>query len=396
MTSRERLLAALEHREADRVPFDLGSTNVSTIHVTAYRNLCRHLGIDPEPVVFADVSQQAVVPGPELAERLEIDTRGLFPLTSSNWGFPEGAAEPPAPGEPAREHTDEWGLVQRIEGGGHWWSIVGHPLDGSTIDPAAVDAHAWCDPEDPRRLAGLRQTAQAYRDAGFPVVCKGLCAGIFEMAQRLRGMENCLCDLLAEPATAECIFDKVLDLKKRFWAAALAEAGDLIDVVMEADDYGTQQSQLISYDTFRQFFLPRLRELFAFLRERHAAARPAGEKGYVFFHSCGSVRPYLPDFIDMGVDILNPVHVSAEGMEPAGLKKDFGDDLTFWGGGVETQAVLPRGTPDEVREDVRRNVEALMPGGGFVFNTVHNIQAEVPPENIMAMWETLREVGVYG
>ena len=119
----------------------------------------------------------------------------------------------------------------------------------------------------------------------------------------------------------------------------------------------------------------------------------AGAK--VFFHSCGNVRALIPDFIEIGVDILNPVHVAATGMEPEGLKRDFGGDIVFWGGGVETQGVLPRGTPAEVREDVRRNVEALAPGGGFVFNTIHNIQAGVPAENVVAMWEALQEYGVY-
>ena len=126
-----------------------------------------------------------------------------------------------------------------------------------------------------------------------------------------------------------------------------------------------------------------------------AEQKPSGEKGYVFFHSCGNVRPYLGDFIDMGIDILNPVHISAAGMAPKELKRDFGKDVTFWGGGVETQNVLPNGTARQVREDVKRNVEALMPGGGFVFSTVHNIQSEVPPENVMAMWETLKNVGRY-
>jgi uroporphyrinogen decarboxylase len=208
-------------------------------------------------------------------------------------------------------------------------------------------------------------------------------------------MSNFLCDLAMDTVAAERILDRLLELKKRYWAMVLDELGDLIDVVVENDDYGTQQSQLISPTMYHALFEPRLRDLVGFVKRKHAERRGPDEPGYFFFHSCGNVRPYLPSFIDMGVDVLNPVHVSAKGMDPAALKRDFGRDITFWGGGVETQHVLPHGTPDEVRRDVRRNVEALMPGGGFVFNTVHNIQAEVPPENVMAMWETLREVGIY-
>ena len=139
---------------------------------------------------------------------------------------------------------------------------------------------------------------------------------------------------------------------------------------------------------FRQQLKPRLRILFDRLRQLAPNTRR-------FFHSCGNVRPLLPDFIEIGVEILNPVHTRAAGMEPAALKRDFGDALVFWGGGVDTQGVLPTGTPQEVRDDVRRNIEALAPGGGFVFNTVHNIQADVPPQNIIALWEALQKYRVY-
>ncbi len=391
MNSRERLFTALAHREPDRVPFDLGGTQVSTIHVVAYRNLCCHLGIEPEPIEMADVVQQVVRPGEALLGRLEVDTRGLFPLTSHNWGF-----ENPADVGDAWQHVDEWGLTQQLKKEhGHWWAQVGFPLDGPTVDAAALAAYPWPNAADPRRIKGLREQAAACRAAGKVVVCKGLCAGMFEMAQRLRGMSNCLCDLLADPDTAAHLLDDVLRLKIEFWTMLLDELGDLVDIVAENDDYGTQESQLISYETYRRLIAPRLRELIGFIKRKHAAKRAPGEPGYVFFHSCGNVRPYLPNFIDMGIDILNPVHTTAKGMEPAALKNDFGRDITFWGGGVDTQHVLPSGTPQQVRDDVRRNVEALMPGGGFVFTTVHNIQAEVPPENVVAMCEALRDAGGY-
>ncbi len=389
MNSRDRLFTALAHREPDRVPLDLGSTQVSTIHVAAYRNLCRYLGIDPEPVEMADIVQQVVRPGEALLDRFGVDTRGLFPMTSHNSGFEdlEDVGD-------AWRHVDEWGLTQQLKKEhGYWWAQVGFPLSGPTVDPAALAAYPWPNAADPRRIDGLRARAAEFRGAGKVVVCKGLCAGMFEMAQRLRGMENCLCDLLADPDTAAHLLDNVLRLKIEFWSMLLDELGDLVDIVAEGDDYGTQQSQLISPGTYKRLIAPRLRELIGFIKQKHAEKRPPGEPGYVFFHSCGNVRPYLPDFIDMGIDILNPVHGTATGMEPAALKRDFGREITFWGGGVDTQGVLPNGTPQQVRDDVRRNVEVLMPGGGFVFNTVHNIQAEVPPENVVAMWEALREMG---
>ncbi len=391
MNSRQRLLTALSHRQPDRVPYDLAGCHVTSIHVEAYRNLCRYLDIDPQPVVLADVVQQAVTPCEALMERLGVDTRGLYPLCSHNRDFEqvEDAGD-------SFRHVDEWGFTQQMpKQGGFWWSQVGFPLDGMTVGRDDLAAYAWPRADDPMRLTGIRRKAQEYRAAGKAVMCKSLCAGMFEMGQRIRGMSNFLCDMLADVPAAETILDNILRLKKQYWSMILDEVGDLIDVVVENDDYGTQQSQLISLGTYQSLIEPRLRELVGFVKKKHAQRRSPQEPGYFFFHSCGNVRPYLPSFIDMGIDILNPVHISAEGMSPLELKRDFGDAITFWGGGIETQNILPQGTADEVRQDVRRNVEALMPGGGYVFNTVHNIQAEVPPENIVAMWETLREVGEY-
>lgn len=383
MNSRERIFAALNHEEPDCIPYDLGGTHVTSIHVVAYRRLCAALGIDPEPVAFSDIVQQTVVPCDALMERFGVDTRGLFPGCSHNRGF-ENTTET----EDAYEHVDEWGFTQRLaKKGGFWWSQVGFPIDGITADPKALAAYRWPVADDPSRIEGLRVLAREYRDAGKIVMCKSLCAGMFEMGQRFRRMDNFLCDLLADPKTAEMLMDGILELKKRYWAMVLGELGDLIDIVVENDDYGTQESQLISLRTYQTLIRPRLEDLFRFIRETHAEKRAGGERGYLFFHSCGNVRPYLPGFIEMGVDILNPVHVTADGMSPEDLKRDFGDAITFWGGGVETQNILSRGTPEEVRDNVRRNVDALAPGGGFVFNTIHNIQAEVPPENILAMWE---------
>ena len=391
MNSRQRMLAALRHEEPDRVPFDLGGSHVTTIHVAAYRNLCRELDIDPEPVVLSDVIQQVVTPADGLLDRLEVDTRGLFPRVSHNWHFEDNRDM----GD-YFEHVDEWRFTHRLnKKDGHWWAQTGFPLAGPSVDATALAAHEWPLADDPRRIEGLRREAERYRRQDKVVLCKGLCAGMFEMGQRIRGMSDFLCDMLADPTTAEAIMDKILDLKKRYWTMVLDELGDLIDIVVENDDYGTQQSQLISPETYRAMIEPRLRDLVGFVKRKHAERREPNEPGFFFFHSCGNVRPYLPSFIDMGIDILNPIHVNASGMNAADLKNDFGDAITFWGGGVETQHVLPHGTPAQVRADVRRNVEALMPGGGFVFNTVHNIQGEVSAENILAMWEAFREVGRY-
>jgi len=384
MTSRERMLTTLRHHEPDRVPLDLGSTQVTTIALQAYTALRNHLGLPQATPQLMDIVQQAVVPDDDLLDLAGVDTRGLIPLTSANWQIRH---------DDAGDHwlaTDEWGLRYEFpKHHGLYYSLVASPLGGESLDPAAVDAHPWPQPRRPERIAGLRQQAERARAQGKLVVLKGYCAGLIEMAERLRGMESFLCDLLLDPAGATRLMRRILELKIAFWNMALAELADLVDVVMEADDYGTQDSQLVPPKVFRQLVKPLLAELLAFLRQR------LGPDQFILFHSCGSVRELLPDFIELGVDILNPVHITAAGMEPRALKRDFGRDLCFWGGGVDTQGVLPRGTPDQVRDDVRRNLDALAPGGGYVFNTVHNIQPDVPPENIVAMWEALRDFGTY-
>jgi len=318
-----------------------------------------------------------------MLQRLGVDTRGLFPLTSNQ------IRQPLLDAGDYWEYHDEWGLIhRRPKEGGLYFSLVKSPLDGMSVTTEQIAAHPWPVAADPARIAGLREQAQSFRDAGYAVVLKGLCAGLCEVASRLRGMENFLVDLMVDEAAACALLDKILELKVEFWQMALEDLGDLVDVVLEADDYGTQDSQLVPPAKFRSIFKPRLSQLFADIKQ-------AAPHTKLLFHSCGSVREIIPDFIEIGVDILNPVHVTAAGMEPTGLKRDFGDALCFWGGGVDTQGILPRGTPEQVREDVKRNVEALMPGGGYVFNTVHNIQADVPPENLAAMYEALAEYGVY-
>jgi uroporphyrinogen decarboxylase len=187
---------------------------------------------------------------------------------------------------------------------------------------------------------------------------------------------------------AAALCDEILRLKIAYWERALAEVGDLVDIVQEGDDYGGQDDLLLRPESWRELFKPRLRQLLATIR----AGAPHAK---LFFHSCGSILSIIPDLIEVGVDILNPVQVAAAGMDSAALKAEFGDELVFWGGGVDTQHVLPTGTPQQVADEVRRRVEDLAPGGGFVFNTVHNIQADVPPENLLAMRQALEEHGAY-
>lgn len=383
LTSRERLLAALAHQEPDRVPHDLGSTQVTGIHVIAYHRLRQVLGLPPVEAQICDYIQGLALPDTDVIEHLGVDVRGLFPLNSHNWQVVEEED-----GEYWSYH-DEWGITHRKpRPDGLYYSLWKVPLDQPELTIQDIARHPWPRLDDPQRIAGLRQLAATYRAAGYAVVLKDPFAGIFEMAQRIVGMENLLVMMGLNKALAATLFDKLVELKLSFWEMALPELADVVDVISQADDYGTQASQIISPRMFREQLKPRWKIIFDRLRILAPNSRR-------FFHSCGNVRPLLPDYIELGVEILNPVHVRAKNMEPDALKRDFGDVLTFWGGGVDTQGVLPNGTPQEVKDDVRRNIEALAPGGGFVFNTVHNIQADVPVENLLAMYEALAEYGIY-
>jgi len=381
MNSRERVLTALDHREPDRVPFDLGSCQVTGIHTVAYQNLRKALGLPEAEIKMCDAVQQLATIDEDLGRRLNIDTRGLYPLNSHNWQVVEADA-----GEYWAYH-DEWGITHhRPKQNGLYFSVVKAPLPRMDLTAADIAGHSWPDVGHPDRMAGLRKLAQQYRTAGYAVVLKDGFAGIFEFAQRIVGMENLLMMMISNESAACALFDKLLELKLDYWQTALGGFGDLVDIVTYADDYGTQTSQIISPDMFRRLLKPRVK----ILLEAFARLAPHAKR---FFHSDGNVRPLIPDFLEMGVDILNPIHIRAKEMEPAALKSDFGRDLVFWGGGVDTQGILPNGTPQEVKDDVRRNIEALAPGGGYVFSTVHNIQADVPPENIVAMYDAVLEYG---
>lgn len=383
MNSRQRLLHALNHEEPDRVPVDLGATQLTGISVTAYESLRDYLGLPPEEPNFTDKNQQIVDPAQDILDRFNVDVRGVWPLISSSYDYPQHEE-----GE-FLVHTDEWGFKYRIKKeGGLWYDMFQSPLEDGSLTPERIDNHSWPRGGDPARFAGLREQAENFRGEGYAVSMRSVCAGLLEISVRLRGMQNFLMEMLTQRKAAEHLLDKILEIKLDYWDTALDELGDVLDVLVEADDFGTQIGPLISPDMFRSLIKPRQAELIQFMKKKAPAA-------HIFFHSCGNVRDILPDFIEMGIDILNPVHFKAEGMDPAALKRDFGDDITFWGGGIDTQDTLPKGTPQQVRDEVKRQVEILGDGGGFVFTPVHNIQADVPPENIVAMYDALQEYGQY-
>ena len=385
MNSRERTLCALNHEEPDRVPFDLGTTVTTTFHRAALENLLgtREQGraalTSGDAFSPADAVQGAVVPSAAVAEMLNIDTWGLIP--------PKYPAETDATVDDSgtRRFVDEYGVRWVKPSSAYYYTADAAPLS----DCAAVEdigkAIRFPDPTNAEWLGHLKARLDA-APAERCVVLDKPCAGFFEMPFRVRGHEQFFMDFVVEPVVADYLMDAFLDYRIAYWEGVLPQLGDRVDVVAECNDLGSQTGLLIRPELYRDRIKTRESRLFAAIRRLAPHVK-------IFYHCCGAVRDILPDFIEAGVDILNPVQFVADGMDAVGLKRDFGDDVVFWGGGVDTQDVLPRGKPQQVREQVRQQIETLAPGGGFVFTTVHNVQADVPAENFWAMWEALQEFG---
>ena len=382
MTPRERVLAALDHREPDRVPIDLGG-NQTGIHKVAYRKLIDRLGLDEE-IVIMDLVQQLAQPSERVLERLRVDTR--YVAAGGAKSFTGGVVRRERGGRVWHDFTDEFGVTWSMPDDEPFYFDISHsPLAGLSLDE--IRAYPFPKGDDPTRFEGLRDRALRLRNETPYAVISGISGVVYEICWYMRGLENLFIDMMTQPQVLEAIIDRTLGFWLDWFRLFLDEAADVVDVIMIGDDLTGQNGPLFAPRIYRQIIKPRQKRLVQYIRSR--------TKAKIWYHSCGAVLEYLPDLLDNGIDILNPVQISAKGMDPARLKAEFGDRLVFWGGGIDTQHVLPRATPQEVREHVRRNIEAFKPGGGYVFNNVHNIQGDVPPENVLAMFDAAYEFGKY-
>jgi len=381
-TSRERLLAAIDHRQADRVPIDFGG-NQTGIHKVAYRRLVDLLGLK-EQVVIMDLVQQLARPSEAVLERLHVDTR--YVAAGGAKSFKGGVVKRAGGGRTWNDFTDEFGVTWSMpEDQPHYFDISHSPLAGLSLKE--IRGYPFPKGDDPTRFEGLRERALALRrDTPYAVV-SGISGVVYEICWYMRGLENLFIDMMTQPDILEAIIDRTLRFWLDWFRLFLDEAGDVVDVIMIGDDLTGQSGPLFSPKIYRSIIKPRQKELVRYIKSRTRAK--------IWYHTCGSVLEYLGDLVDNGIDILNPVQLSAKGMDPVRLKKEFGKTLTFWGGGIDSQHVLPRATPKVVREHVRRNIKAFKPGGGYVFNSVHNIQADVPPENVVALFDAACEFGKY-
>jgi uroporphyrinogen decarboxylase len=412
MTSRERVRNALNFQETDRVPIDLSGHRSSGIAALAYPKLRRALGLPPRPVRVYDMVQQLAVVDGDVLDIFGIDTiemgRG-FLLEGTDWKeweLPDGSpclipkyvhvAKRNGSWLVLNDSGQELGIQKprclyfeqshfplRERGiAGDDFSDLGEKL-GDTIWTGIVHpgAHLTLDEAG---LAEMAESARALRQRSDRAIIGLFGGNMFEVPQMLYGMDNYLLDLGMYPDDVLRLSEALCSLYLNNLEKWLGAVGSSIDIIQFGDDLGGQGGPLISPEMYRRFYKPYHQKLWGRAKELAEVK--------VMLHCCGGVRELLPDLIEAGLDAINPVQINARGMEAEGLKRDFGRDITFWGGGCDTRDILPNGTPEEVRTHVRTQVDRLRVGGGFVFQQVHNILADVPADNILAMYAALKDI----
>lgn len=408
MTSRERVLAAVEHKDPDKVPVDLGATPSSGISAIAYGRLTDYLQIENSRTRIYDVVQELAQPEESVLNRLGIDAVDIgrtFNTKDTDWydiTLSDGStAQFPAWFHPRREgsalkayHPDGTHIATKPEGATFFDQAYFPYVDGypDTFDdlPEAMSKVLWAamvhSPWDHAGEEGfwqqLRERALRLREeTDYALVVVAGC-NLFEWGTFLRRLDNFLMDIYADPYNVERLLDALMEIHISTLEQVCSAVGDAADILRFGDDLGMDTGPFMSPEKYRKLFKPRHSQLCEYVHKNSTMK--------TYLHSCGSIYKLIPDLIDAGYDILNPVQTSAAEMDPAGLKREFGRDVCFWGGGADTRTVLNNGTPEQVREHVRERLEIFSPGGGFVFNTVHNIMPDVPPQNILAMFEEIR------
>jgi uroporphyrinogen decarboxylase len=382
MTSRERLHKALNHEIPDRVPIDLGGFQTG-IHQKAYQNLLQFLDISDD-IRILDPVQQLAQPCEAVLERCHVDTRDSCAHAPES--FTGAIVKNIRDGKLWHDLQDEFGVIWSMPDDQQlYMDISYHPLADATIRDLAD--YPFPKGGDPSRFTGIRDTALQLRENTPYAISTGIGGVVYETCWYMRGLEQWFKDMIDNPAFCEALLDQTLKFWLDYYSGFMLQIGDLIDVVMIGDDLTGQNGPLFSPDFYRCVVKPRQKILVQYIKSLTAAK--------IWYHTCGSCWEYIPDLLDNGIDILNPVQISAANMDPNQLKNKYGTDVIFWGGGCDSQRVLSTATPEEITRHVRKNVEVFKSGGGYVFNNVHNIQADVPPENIVAMFDAAYEYGYY-
>ena len=411
MTSRERVLAAINHQAPDRIPLDLGATPSSGISAIAYSNLVKHIGMSELPVQIYDVVQQLAQPDMLVLDKFGVDVLDIgreFNDKDTDWkptalangdnAFYPKWFNPVKQKDGSYVTYDDDGktMLSRMPAGATFFDqtyfpyVDGFPDNYEDLNAEmnrimwARDAHSpWDHAGDEGFWETLREKTLHLRkntDKALLVVCG---CNLFEWGTFLRRMDNFLMDLICDPYNVEKLLDELLKRHLSTLEKVCDAVGDVVDIIRFGDDLGMMSGPFMDAETYHSLFKPRHKILCDYVKKH--------SRMHTFIHSCGSISLLMPDLIEAGIEIFNPVQTNAYKMEPEFLKKEFGNDCTFWGGGIETAGVLNNASPKQVREQVMERMEIFSKGGGFVFNTVHNILPDVPPENIVAMYEAVNE-----
>jgi uroporphyrinogen decarboxylase len=382
MTPRERVLTAIEHQEPDRVPIVLGVSNATGIKMKPYRQLKKLIGVEAEDRYLYDWPELGTAELDEATlRRLHSDVRPVLDR------HPQAVYESNKNRGPHAPFIDAWGIGQVEVEPGVWFPSL-HPLaDAITADDLENYAN-WPEVDDPTRVAHVKEeAARLAEDNQYAIMATPWLLFPLERAFALQGMDVFLLNLVTNPDFAKALLLKITEKCKGLMAQFLEECGDHVDIIKIGDDLGTQKSLLMSPKTYREFLKPIHADYIAFIKER--------TKAKVFFHSDGDVFPLIEDFVEIGVDILNPIQTSAGKMANLPeLKRRYGKEIVFCGA-IDTQSILPEGSPEQVRQEVRRVIKILGPGGGYMVSSVHTIMVDVPAENILALVDAVEEFGQY-
>lgn len=382
MTSRERVLTAINHEQADRVPLIIGVSNATGIKMKPYQGIKNIIGVQAADDYIYDWPELGTANIDEATmRRLRSDVRGVLDLE------PEKTRKRNRERIPHTDYIDSWGSGQTEVSPGEWFPSV-HPLPQARRVEELEAYQGWPDMSDPTRVAHVRENARRLAEENqYAILATPWLLFPFERAHAMQGMEAFLLNMARDPDFARALLEKIAVYCKQLMGRFLDELGDNVDMIKIGDDLGTQNSLVISPKMYREILKPIHADFIGFIKARTTAK--------IFFHSCGDVAPLIEDFIEIGVDILNPIQTSAGIMSDLpSLKKRFGSNIVFCGG-IDTRRILPFGSVEEVREEVRRVMQILGPGGGFIIGAVHTVLDDVPPENVLAMVDAVEEFGRY-
>ena len=402
MNSRDRIMAAINHRQPDKIPVDLGSSTVTGISAIAYNKLKSHLKINSPTRVF-DVVQQLANVDMEIVELFGVDALDINRVTTEtdDWyevDLADGSkAEYPSWFRPVKSSDGSWyttdcdGLIlSRMPAGAAFYDQMHFPYEKGYPDnfdnlKDSLKKISWVVHSHASNLnaAELREKLIHLKKTTDKALVMSGGAKLLELGFFIRRMDNFLMDLMVEQEKLCEMLDILVDMHLSGLEKKISAIGDIVDVIRFGDDLGMTSGAFMDMATFRKIFKPRYRILCDYVKQ-HSNMK-------IFLHSCGSIRQYIPDLIEVGFDILNPVQTNCYDMDPFALKKEFGKDITFWGGGVDTASVLNMGSPEDVRKDVLNRCQIFSSDGGFVFAPIHNILSEVSPQNIVAAYNAVRE-----